>query len=129
MNVRIVEEGHTVIILGQLELFAVIDMLGAAAGQTDGRLSHDLAGFGSAIADPIRAKLSEAMVGIAGEYHESVEFDVSTEVQGIIDKIMTKIYFGDNSSETPSESTEQSNDTAPEKEQQFSKRKVLPDDN
>lgn len=121
MNVRIIEEGHTVIILSQLELFAVIDMLNAAAAQTCGRLSHDLIGFGIAIAEPIRAKLSEAMAGIAGECDEPEEFIVPVEMQGKIDSIMACI-FGSND-----EKTDEAN--RPENTSKTDRRKVLPDDN
>lgn len=129
MNVSILEEGHTVIILSQLELFAVIDMLNAAVAQTGGRLSHDLIGFGSAIAEPIKVKLSNAMVGIAGEYYESEEgeyceseeFILPAEMQGKIDSIMARI-FGSND-----EKTDEPNH--PENPSKVDRRKVLPDDN
>ena len=121
MNVRIVEEGHTIIILSQLELFAVIDMLSVAAGNTSGRLSHDLAGFGSAIAEPIMAKLSNAMEGIAGEYHEPEEFIVPAEMQDKIDSIMARIFRGGD------EQTDDEN--PPENTSKTGRRKVLPDDN
>jgi hypothetical protein len=121
MNVRIVEEGHTIIILTQLELFAVIDMLGVAAGQTEGRLSHDLAGFGSAIAEPIRAKLSDAMEGVTGKYEEPEEFIVPAEMQSKIDSIMARI-FGGGDERTGDENP-------PENASKASKRRILPDDN
>lgn len=120
MNVSILEEGNTVIILRQLELFAVIDMLSAAAGSTSGRLSHDLAGFGSAIAEPISAKLSEAMEGITGKYEEPEKLIVFARQDGI-DPVMDRIFRGED------EDADEAN--KPEKEQRFSKRKVLPDDN
>lgn len=111
----------TIIILSQLELFAVIDMLNAAAAQTDGRLSHDLLGFGSAIAEPIKVELSNAMVGIAGEYHESEEFILPAEMHGKIDSIMARI-FGSND-----EKADEAN--KPENTSKTDRRKVLPDDN
>lgn len=135
MKVSIVEEGsivtvlesgaNTIIILGQLELIAVVSMLDAAVDCTNGKLSHDLAGFAGAIAEPIKAELSNAMAGIAGEYHESEEFSMPAEMQEKVDEIMARV-FGGKSGEMPNKSTEQNDGVEHKKRQQSNQGEVLP---
>lgn len=128
IEITSMESQNTIIVLSQLELFAVLDMINAAAAQTDGRLSHDLIGFGSAIAEPIKAKLSNAMEGIAGEYHEPEEFIIPAEMHEKIDSIITNI-FGNNSNESVSKRKVADDENPPEKGHQPGQRRILPDDN
>lgn len=124
MNVSISGSGavaHTTITLNQLELLAITDMLCVAAEQTSGRLSHDLAGFADAIAEPMKKAVSDAMEGIVGKYDESEVFIVPVEMQGKIDSIMDKLF------RSAHEKVDDAN--PPENVSKASKRRVLPDDN